>query len=1379
MKLVFIRWFTVLFLLISLSINGSTQGALEYLINTRHLDLQDGLSHRIVNSIHQDRNGFIWIGTESGIDRYDGFEFKNWSEKDGLPFRQIHHILEDDKGLFWLFTNSIIHRNDQIQGIVIFNPYTFEHTSISEQFKDGLPFDLSEVTNYFSSSDGRILFITPGQLWEYQSTKGFTKLDIPDRFIPGSYGGDSKFYGTLGDSLIAFTPSGTMEVLIDRGYADRILLWLTKDKLLSYEGYPHENNDPDLVLISLNGDYSKKILIDPFYYRKETQLGYNAQRQEVWVVDGGIIKVFNLEGELLYNSESENTSLLERAGRVQFFDDNNTVWIGTSDGIHLVNLKESPFKRLIYTPSNSLLGMDGISCRGIIEADDFLYVNSHSGKLRIDLKTGDKEALQNVFPREENKANRPFPYANSRRGFIWTGTEQLIAQRGADGEEIEIINETPLPSRIWSIYEDQERVVWIGGAECGLYYSDLKAGGRLTPFPVSERFERLSKSTILHITEDDNRKLILSTDNGLYRVNRSDQSIERYWSGGKGKYYLPADKFQHTLVDSLGVLWLATDGSGLIRWDTRQNKWKQFAQADGFSNSNIYAVYADDQGYLWLSSDYGIMRFNKKTFDVRKYFEEDGISHYEFNRISHYQNDQGILYFGSLNGITAFDPKILNRHTQDENQNKISLVYIAKREWRKPKFVDVTPSIVDESPLVLNHDERNLVFKFKSDNYLHSDRLRFFYQLEGLNNDWVPLNGNELRIHELRIGEYRLRVKAQNPDGSFSAKPLDLAFRIKKPFTHTYWFLGGALLLIALLVWRVLEWKVSRLKKRKLELEQIVLARTEEIRQQAEQVREDKQTIEQQAAELKELAKTKSRFFANISHELRTPLSLILGPLDQILRRNRMEPEDLRNLNLMRQHGTQLISRIDELLDLARMESSQLEVREEPALLYQLLKEQIASFRPFALQKNIQLSFEYKADPELCIRVDGDKLKKIQGNLISNALKYVENHGIVEVVLSDLGNILRLDVRDNGPGIHQEDLPYIFDRFYRTRDVNKKALSGTGIGLSLSRELAKVMNGWIEVESKLNEGSCFSFFFNKVEVMASSLKMSEESDLNLISTAHESLLRKNQQKGKILIVEDHQDLRNFLASELADYQVIMAANGVEAIEKLKVNQTVGVASGASLDEAPAANLPDLIISDIMMPEMDGLELLIRLKSSEEWQHIPVVMLTARTGEADKLQALRIGVDDYMVKPFDPLELQARVANLIERAGQRSVPVKEEASAFSPPVNTAETQQWLKKVEELVLKQISQPDFTLDRLAADLFISKRQLQRKLKAYTGMTANHYIREIRLHQARQFIENEEVETLSELSYAVGFTDPHYFSTLYQKRYGKKPLSTHMKKT
>jgi len=1369
----------VLCLLIGLWENGSTQDSTEYLINIRHLDIQDGLSHRIVNSIYQDKNGLIWIGTENGIDRYDGFEFKSWTKaKDGLAFRRIHHILEDDTGLFWLFTNKLHHRKDQVQGISFFDPYTYEHWSIEERFKEGLPFDLSKVTNYFSSPDGRILFDMPDQVWEYQSSTGFTKLDVPHKFIPAEYGQNLKIYGNLGDSLVAYNSSKELELLINDHRNNRMVSWVNEDKVLLFDHFPENQNNHCLTMASLKEDYSKKVLINTFHYRRTTKVGYNDKNQQIWAISQGLIKVFDLNGQLIYDSENEVTPLLKREGRVLLFDNKGNVWLGTNNGVYLVNLKKNPFKRLIYTPSVASIGTEGISCRGIIEVDGMLYVNSHSGKQRVDLKTGKVDVLQNIFPREETKANNPFPYAKSQKGVVWTGTEKLIAQRRSDGKEISIGKEE-LPGRIWSIYEDQKQVVWMGSSNSGLYYFDSKAGmDKLLPFPVSAAFSSLSKSTILDIKEDEGGRLILSSNNGLYRINRVDKTIERYWSGGEGAYYLPAEKFQHTLIDSMGILWLATDGSGLIRWDTRQNKWKQFTQIDGLSNNNIYAVYADDAGYLWLSSDYGVMRFNKRTFEVRKYFEDDGISHYEFNRTSHYQNDQGVLYFGSLNGVTAFDPKTLNQNTPNENQNRASLIYVATRKGGKPEFTDITQTIADQPTLVLNHDERNLIFKFKSDNYLHSDRLHFFYQLEGLNNEWVSLNGNELRIQELGIGAYKLKVKVQNPDGSFSAQSLLLNFRIRKPFTHTYWFLGGVLLFVAFLVWRALEWKVSRLRTKKLELEQIVLLRTEKIRQQAEQVREDKQTIEQQAIELKELAKTKSRFFANISHELRTPLSLILGPLNRILRRNEIGPEDRRNLNLMRQHGTQLIGRIDELLDLARMESNQLEIHEKPAFLYQLLKEQIASFQPFALQKNIQLSFEYQANPQLCIRVDEDKLKKIQGNLISNALKYVENHGIVEVILSDHGNILRLDIRDNGPGIHPEDLPYIFDRFYRTRDVNKKTLSGTGIGLSLSRELAKVMNGWIEVESQLGEGSCFSFFFNKVEVMATALEVDEKSDLNPTLRGHKVILNKGQKTGTILLVEDHQDLRDFLATELADYQIIMAANGIEALEKLKNRHPAGMTGGVIIEERPASHLPDLIISDIMMPGMDGFELLAQLKDSEEWQHIPVIMLTARTGEADKLQALRIGVDDYMIKPFDPEELQARVANLLERSLQRSVPVKEEASTLSPPVNNLETQQWLKKVEELVLKQISQPDFTLDRLAADLFISKRQLQRKLKAYTGMTANHYIREIRLHQARQFIENEEVETLSELSYAVGFTDPHYFSTLYQKRYGRKPLSAHIKR-
>ena len=1376
MKLIFIKWGVVLLFLSSFCLGGLAQLPPEYLINTRHLNIQDGLSHRIVNDIHQDQNGFIWIATENGLDLYDGFEFKNWTKaEDGLSFRRVHHILEDDTGLLWLFTNREFHRKSSLYGVDVFNPRTHEHWPAAQQFDQGLPFDIAEVENYISSEKGHILFVTRKQLWEYHSKTGFVKLDAPDHFMASAYGDQLEVYGTFGDSLALFDRIKGLEIILDKEHATKSVTWMDKANLLTFDTYAFNEGDHMLAIVSFLDKKIQKVVQQPFLGPMITQVDYDPVSQQLWTIEAGRIKVFDKFGELIYNSGKENTKLLERETRTQFFDKNGDVWFGTSNGVYIMNLKKNPFQRLLYTPLR--LGSNYISCRGIIETNGLLYVGSRAGKRKIDLSTGVSERLQNNLSRNEGAATHPFPLAKSHGKHIWTGTEHLIAQRASDGQEFKQFEKAD-DGRLWSIYEDDQQVVWLGYSDIGLHYFDLKANmEKPLPFSTPMQPKGFSKNTILHILEDVDGHLILASNNGLYIVDRMTKTIERYWSGGEGEYYLPAEKFQHSLIDSNGILWLATDGSGLIRWDIKNGKLRQFTQSDGLSNNNIYAVYEDDSGFLWLSSDYGIMRFDKQTFNVRKYFEEDGITHYEFNRISHYQDDQGHLYFGSLNGVTTIDPASLNRIASREDGNQITLIYAGVRRGGKSEFVERTKELIEKTSWSFDHDERNLVFKFKSDNYFLSDRLCFFYQMEGLDDNWIALNGNELRIHELGIGQYQLKVKAQNPDGTYSSKPFVIPLSIKKPFTYTYWFWGSILLLLGFSIWRALEWKVSRLKRKEIELEELVLSRTEKIRQQAAQVREDKRTIEQQAIELKELDKAKSRFFANISHELRTPLSLILGPLDRILRRNKIDTEDRRNLALMRQHGNQLIGRIDELLDLSRMESNQLIVHEEPEILYTLLKKQITSFRPFALQKNIQLNFDFQANPKLCIQIDGDKLKKIHGNFISNALKYVDDHSTVEIILADLGNRLRLDVRDNGPGIHPEDLPHIFERFYQAQNVNKKVLGGTGIGLSLSKELAAVMNAEIEVESEWGKGSCFSLFFNKIEVIVPQTKTgAEPSDtIELSPVKSNPDLQNRPKKATILLVEDHQDLRHFLVTELSDYEVVMACDGVEALEKLKATQAlIEALDAASIDKTPPPLFsPDLIISDIMMPRMDGLELLNALKTSEEWQHIPVIMLTAKTGEKDKLQALRIGVDDYMVKPFDPEELLTRVAHLIERAQQRSEPLKEEPLEKTLPVNNAEVQQWLQKVEEFVLKQLSHPDFTLDRLAADLYISKRQLQRKLKASTGMTANHYIREIRLHQARQFIEKEEVETLSELSYAVGFTDPHYFSTLYQKRFGKKPLA------
>ena len=543
----------------------------------------------------------------------------------------------------------------------------------------------------------------------------------------------------------------------------------------------------------------------------------------------------------------------------------------------------------------------------------------------------------------------------------------------------------------------------------------------------------------------------------------------------------------------------------------------------------------------------------------------------------------------------------------------------------------------------------------------------------------------------------------------------------------------------------------------------IVLGFLSQVRAKKKLVRQ-KKIIEGQAAELQQLDQLKSRFFANVSHELRTPLTLILGPLGTILKRNTASSSDYPLLRLMQQNGQSLLKLINEILDLSKLESSTLILKEEAVELYSFLHHLVSQFESHAQQEGVQLIFQFEADKHLQALLDKAKFEKVVNNLLSNAIKFTPNGGQVQCVMQDQGQSLLFRVTDTGKGIHPNDLPYVFDRFYQSKQPDTPIQGGTGIGLALCREFAQLFKGEIWVESEWKKGSNFFFKFPKKEVMGvpEPFQLLEQS--TAVNSKLETIAPPGSLKGAptILLVEDNSSLRQYIQLVLQDqFNLILAENGEVALERLNGGgQTV-----------------DLILSDVMMPVMDGFQLLECLKGNDQFRHIPVIMLTARAALGDKLKALRIGVDDYMLKPFQTEELIARVSNLLKNSKARlllhQAVVVEEEEEFDEPVLSKADLEWLEKLEELVKEQIDDTQFNLSRLSGQLFISERQLHRRIKNLTGLTPNKYIREIKLQKARTLLEERACSTVSEVSYAVGFNKSDYFSKVFQERFGKLPSS------
>jgi signal transduction histidine kinase/DNA-binding response OmpR family regulator len=511
--------------------------------------------------------------------------------------------------------------------------------------------------------------------------------------------------------------------------------------------------------------------------------------------------------------------------------------------------------------------------------------------------------------------------------------------------------------------------------------------------------------------------------------------------------------------------------------------------------------------------------------------------------------------------------------------------------------------------------------------------------------------------------------------------------------------------------------------------------------------------IQKDAQALKELDALKTRFFTNISHELRTPLTLILGPLRSVLNRNKLTNKDYTYLKLMEQNGQHLLVRINELLDLSRLDAQQLAMNYRTVNLYDFIKQILVSFEGIAHLKGIQFSWKHELPPHLKLSLDAGKVQKIIQNYVSNAMKFTPKNGEIIVNVHRQDQFLKIAVQDTGQGIQSKDLPKVFDRFYQVE--SSKYQGGSGIGLAICQELAHLLGGEVGVESEWGKGSMFYVLLPYIESYAPIEQQATTLDSTDSIVVEDIPSKKLDRPFNLLVVEDNVDLQQYIQLILQDEYAIQAAtNGKTALELLT---------------STSPFVPDLIISDIMMPEMNGIELLKQIKSTDALRSIPVIMLTARQDLEVKIETLRIGVDDYLTKPFVEEELQARVANLINNSINRRPIAVAEASTSTPL--SQKDMDWLAKVEVLIQQNMAQPTFNLQQLAQELNLSPRRFQQKMKAITGMTPKQYQRTIRLDFARKLLKSGKVQTVAEASYQTGFEDPHYFSTLYKKTYGKMP--------
>jgi signal transduction histidine kinase/DNA-binding response OmpR family regulator len=881
-------------------------------------------------------------------------------------------------------------------------------------------------------------------------------------------------------------------------------------------------------------------------------------------------------------------------------------------------------------------------------------------------------------------------------------------------------------SRVWCIYQDQQGTIWIG------------TSGGLNKLIPSKDYN--SQATFIHYAHDSKDPSSLS-DNHVISIYQ----------------------------DNSGNFWIGTDAGGLSKFDSKSEKFVHFNEEDGLPDNSIKGILGDDEGNLWLSTSNGLSKFNPKTVTFKNYSTTDGLQSNFFQGGAYFKNKKGEMFFGGDNGFNSFYPDSIK-----ENVRIPPIVITDFRLFNNsvPVGLDTTTnrtilkkSITETKEIELSYKDFIISFEFAALDFHTPEKNKYAYILKGFDKEWNYTDANKrfATYTNLDPGEYTFKVKGSNNDGIWNETGASIKLIITPPWWSAWWAYSVYFLFGLGLLYSLRRYELNRTQlKNQVKLDEVKLKEREET------------------------DKMKSRFFANISHEFRTPLTLILGPTEKVLSESK-DNETKKQLSIVKRSANRLLGLINQLLDLSKLEAGKLELKASKTNIVPFIKGLTMSFESMAERKDITLKIKSSSD-EIELYFDKEKMTKIMTNLLSNAFKFTPEGGQITVALSLIPSPsgrgmskgqgegeVRITVLDTGVGISEEELSKLFDRFYQVDSSQTREHEGTGIGLALTKELVELHHGTISVDSKLGSWTEFTVtlplgekHLNDEEIVEEPVILSGAKNFtepvidDFVKTDSSSQAPQNdntldEDKNIVLVVEDNYDVREFIKDALGnEFQIEEAQNGEQGVRKAE------------------QVIPDLIISDVMMPKMDGNELTKRLKNDEKTSHIPIILLTAKSEQQSKLEGLETGADDYLTKPFDTKELRVRINNLISI--RKKLQEKYSKGDFIP-VKKIEgkklsdlDERFMSKVMEVIESHISEEEFSIEEFDREIGMGRVQLYRKVKALTGKSPSRYIRSIRLNRAKNMIE-EKKGNISEIAYSVGFSSPQYFTRCFKEEFGFPP--------
>jgi signal transduction histidine kinase/ligand-binding sensor domain-containing protein/AraC-like DNA-binding protein len=1400
-KYYFFIWYLFLFLIFT----GSKAQNTRYLLN--HYSIHNGLIQNSVEYIYIDQEGYVWLGTYAGLQRFDGYNFTSFSydpdDSTSISDNFITTIFGDNSGNLWIGTYS--------HGLNMFNEEseTFLHFrnkpgSVKSLSSDNIPRGKKVITQD-----------REGYLW-VNTNYGLNKINILNKTVEPYFG---DFKG---------------QIVYDK---EEHAIWIASDRLKKFKIKTH-----NLEFYDINKSMSKEF--------KEITSIIMGNDGLIWLGTNAGIFIYQKEQNRFFTLPDYFTdkrtqtdyswSFNSVAGVYEDFQ--GFIWFGIGKKIFKLNKTNGKYEFFAHETDNTNSLLDG-SISGIYGNKTGIlwisYLNMGISKANINLKKfqhyrhvpGNPNSLSGNTVRSVFKDDFQYLWIgtyNNGLNKINLITKDINHYRFQPGD----VN-TLTSDYITNIYIDKAKRLWIGTFNSGFCYADKIYQSENLKFIRVELQDNLE---IHEFTEDPAGRIFIGTQFGFYVHNRENEEFIHYgnmknqlpvlqniniqsvvfqspnifwlatWNRGVCKFYLNSDSvltpsieedkiiiydqitdIDNSIIDNRfitafkgeeNIIWLGSYVNGLVKMTEKDNEAEfiKYDKSKGAPDNSVYGIACDMKGNIWISTNNGISRFNPVAGHFTNYYESDGLQSNSFMWESSYQSNDGQIFFGGINGLNAFYPDSIIDNMSLPNIFITKLI-IHNKEVHAGDIINgrkvLNKNIRFTESITLSHKESAFSLEFTAIDNVNPKENLYAYKLEGFDEEWINTNAEKRYVTytNLKKGIYYFKVKASNSDGVWNEEPAVLRIEVLPPWWKTAW----AMIIFVFLFMSLL-----------LIFRRFILIRAHlkhEIKMEH---------MEREKAE--EMYQMKLRFFTNISHEFRTPLTLILAPLQKIISAIENDKRLAKQILLIKRNTNRLFRLIEQVIEFRKIETNNIKLHVTKSDLVALLRELTNSFDDIAAQRSITLRF-CSENETYETWFDEDKMDKIIYNLLTNAFKFTADKGFITVYFSLINNnkneiedaeldntnkFTEIKVKDNGIGISDQDIDHVFDRYYQAENSESFVQSGSGIGLALTKELVELHKGKISVESTLGKGSCFTILLPDGKDHFTEDQIADKTQLEEykqdtfkqyeLTEDYETLKdspynikeeKQVEKKPLLLIVEDEPDVQTFLSGHFSSkYEIIKASNGIEGLGMSNKNN------------------PDLIISDILMPLMDGVKMCKELKSNINTSHIPIILLTAKAAIESRIEGLETGADAYISKPFSVKLLETQIDNLLESRNQLKNKFSKEFIIKPSEITiTSVDAKFLEKAMNIVETHISDPYYSSELFSKEIGKSRSHLHKKLKALTAQSASEFIRTIRLKRAVQLLKESQL-TIEEVAYKVGFNSPAYFSKCFRNQFGISPSAfTHSK--